>query len=330
MTLTQNGEPEKRFQLGRFTRDVLYDSIVQITSTAIQWAALALLAVLVAMVALGWEVPAWTLILVMLLGLGLRYITKRVADQEVNELRPRLNAAEDKLDRHDSYGTNICSIMDNFQRVLAGDIRGVTVPEFIERGILTAGRDVMQENGHASDLRMSVLLAKDGNFTMGWASGHNIQSQKKYRQPIEKTVSRIAYEKKVMHVWKDIAAEERSFEENPHATRKFRSMASIPILIGDHPVGVFNVVTEQVDAFDVADINYLTSLGAVIQTAVGVAVKEAKGSQGAQVAQPDKRAGNVAATQAKTPIVRTVLPQGAPGGDVGSGHSQEGTEASDE
>jgi putative methionine-R-sulfoxide reductase with GAF domain len=330
MTLMQNGEPEKRFRFRRFTRDVIYDSVVQITSTALRWAALALLALLVAVVALGWEVPAWTLILAMMLAVGLMYITKLVAGREANELRPRLDAAEDKLDRHDSYGTNICSIMDNFQRVLAGDIRGVTVPEFIERGILTAGRDVMQENGHAPDLRMSVLLAKDGNFTMGWASGHDIQSQKKYRQPIEKTVSRIAYEKKVMQVWKDVAAEERSFEENPHATRKFKSMASIPILIGDHSVGVFNVVTEQVDAFDVADVNYLTSLGAVIQTAVGVAVKDVKESQNAQAVQPDGRAKSVAARKAESPLVGTVLSKGAPGGDVGSGRSQEGTEASDE
>jgi hypothetical protein len=279
--LAQNGKPEKKFQLGRFTKDVLYDSVVQITSSALRWAALALLACMVALFALGWEweVPVWTLLLALIFGIGLTYVTKRVVGREANELRPRLDAAEDKLDRHDSYGTNICSIMDNFQRVLAGDIRGVTVSEFIERGILTAGRDVMQENGHASDLRMSVLVARDENFTMGWASGHNIQSQKKYQQPIDRTVSKIAYEKKVMQVWKDIAVEERGFEENPHATRKFKSMVSIPILIGDRAVGVFNVVTERVDAFDVADVNYLTSLGAVIQTAMGVAVKDARATR---------------------------------------------------
>lgn len=177
-------------------RDVLYDSIVQITSGALRAAALALTLLAVALFTLGWQVPAWILVLALVVAIGLMYLTKRVASREGNELRPRLGAAEDKLDRHDSYGTNICSIMDNFQRVLAGDIPGVTVPEFIERGILTAGRDVMQENGHASDLRMSVLLAKDGHFSMWKASGHNIQSQTKYRQPIEKTVSRIAYEKK--------------------------------------------------------------------------------------------------------------------------------------
>ncbi|HEX6752446.1 MAG TPA: GAF domain-containing protein [Solirubrobacterales bacterium] len=333
--VTQNREPEKRFQLERFTKDVLYDSVVQTTSGALRWAALALLALTVALFALGWEVPAWTLVLVMILGVGLMYVTKKVAGREASELQPRLDAAEDKLDRHDSYGTNICSIMDNFQRVLAGDIPGVTVPEFIELGILTAGRDVMQENGHASDLRMSVLLARDGDFKMGWASGHNIQSQKKYRQPIEKTVSRIAYEKKVMQVWKDVTVEERGFEENPHATRKFRSMVSIPILIGDDAIGVFNVVTERANAFDVADVNYLTSLGAVIQTAVGVAVKDAKGTRTkqarrSQVQGSAEQAKAVAVGKPNPGIPHRIPPKSAPGGNVGSGGSPEGTEASDD
>jgi len=328
--LTQNRKPEKRFQLDRFTKDVLYDSAVQITSSALRWAALALLALMLALFALGWEVPAWTLVLVMILGIGLTYVAKRIAGREADELRPRLDAAEDKLDRHDSYGTNICSIMDNFQRVLAGDIRGVTVPEFIERGILTAGRDVMQENGHASDLRMSVLLASAGDFTMGWASGHNIQSQKKYRQPIGKTVSKIAYEKKVMQVWKDITAEERGFEENPHATRKFKSMVSIPILIGDDAVGVFNVVTERVDAFDVADVNYLTSLGGVIQTAVGVAVKDTKGTRSTEAQNQVNPAKAGAAAEPKPGILHRIPQKAAPGATIGSDGSPEEREASDD
>lgn len=178
--MSDGEKPAKRSRVNQFTKDVLYDSIVQVTSGALRIAAIALAAVLVALIAFGWEVPAWTLVLVMLLGVGLMYVTRRVAGREANELRPKLAAAENKLDRHDSYGTNICSIMDNFQRVLAGDIRGVTVPEFIERGILSAGRDVMQENGHAADLRLSVLLAEEGHFTMEWAAGHSIQSQKKY------------------------------------------------------------------------------------------------------------------------------------------------------
>jgi hypothetical protein len=326
------GEPKKG--LTKFTKDVLYDSVVGITASALKWAALSLLAAAAALFVLGWEVPAWTLVLALILALFLMYLTKRVAGREANELRPRLKDAENKLDRHDSYGTNICSIMDNYQRVLAGDIKGITVSGFVERGILTAGRDVMRENGHASDLRMSVLMAGAGEdqFEMWWASGHSMQGQKKYRQPIAKTVSRIAYEKKAMQVWKDVPAEERDFEENPQATRKFRSMVSVPLLVGDGAVGVFNVVTERVDAFDAADVNYLTSLGAVIQTAVGVALKVAKGKP-----TPNPKSVAKAQVRPRPPQAASgaLLPglgqKSAPGGDVGSGEqSPDGLEGKDD
>lgn len=306
----------------RFTKDVVYDSIVGITSGALRAAGIALLGLAVALFALGWEVPAWTLILALVAAVVLMYVTKRVAGREAAELRPRLKVAERQLDRHDSYGTNIDSIMDNFQRVLAGDIAGVTVPDFIERGILTAGRDVMQENGHATDLRMSVMLAHDDCFTMWKASGHNLQSQQKYKQPVQKTVSRIAYEKKVPQVWKDVTTEERGFEENPHATRKFKSMVSIPLSVGDRSVGVFNVVTAQADAFDVADVNYLTSLGAVVQTAVGVAVKDARTSTGTSTAEATPTQGLPA--EKNRPLAE---PEATPGDAVGSAPSADGKDA---
>jgi hypothetical protein len=330
--LSANEEPKKGFE--KFTKDVLYEALVSVTADALKWAAVALILAAIALFAVGWTVPAGTLVLALLLSVFLVYVTKRVAGRESAELGPKLEAAEDRLDRHDSYGENICSIMDNYQRVLAGDIKGVGVSDFIERGILTTGRDVMQENGHASDLRMSVLMAGEpGQFEMYWASGHSMQGQKKYKQPIAKTVSRIAYEKKAMQVWKDVPTEERDFEVNPNATRKFRSMVSIPVLVGDNAMGVFNVVTERRDAFDAADINYLTSLGAAIQTAVGVALKEAR-------AKPKLRARPSVAAPAKAEAgpragVSTrgfprLSPKSAPRGGVASGESPDGEEAKDD
>lgn len=51
-------------------------------------------------------------------------------------------------------------------------------------------------------------------------------------------------------------------------------MVSIPISAGDDTHGVFNVVTDEEDCFDPADINYLTSVGAIIQLAFGLALAE--------------------------------------------------------
>jgi signal transduction protein with GAF and PtsI domain len=130
-------------------------------------------------------------------------------------------------------------------------------------------------------------------------------------------------------VWKDVTIEERSFKENPHATRRFKSMVSIPILIGDHAIGVFNVVTERVDAFDVADVNYLTSLGAVIQTAVGVAVKDAKVQENRE-RRPAIPAKAAVGGPAKPGTLRRIAPKAAPDRGVGSQESPEGMEASDD
>jgi GAF domain len=314
-------DTESKSGLKSFTKDVFYEAVVSVTAEALKWAGVVLLLAGVGLFFVGWQLPAWTLVLALIPAVLLTYLAKRAGGREAAELRPRLEAAEDRLDRHDSYGENICSIMDNYQRVLAGDIKGVGVADFIERGILTAGREVMQENGHASDLRMSVLIASDDDFEMWWASGHSMQGQKKYKQPIQKTVSRIALEKKALQVWKNVPAEERDFKENPHATRRFRSMVSIPLLVGDRAMGVFNVVTERRDAFDPADVNYLTSLGGVIQTAVGVSLK---------VAEPKPKLAATVPAVAGGRLVPPVGAKPAPRGGVDSALSPDGEEAKDD
>jgi len=309
--------------LSQFTKDVLYDVLVGWTSKALGGAAFALAAALAALVIAGWAVPAWTLVAMALIAIGLIYLTRRVVGREARELRPKLGAAEKELDRHDSYGSNICSALDTFQKIVAKDIK-MTMSSFIEQGILIPARDVMQENGHSSDLRMSVLLAVDGSFSMAWASGHSVEAKQKYSVPIEQTISRVAYEKKVPQVWKDAPREERGFVENPKATRGFKSMVSIPILHGGKTAGVFNVLTDKKDAFDPSDINYLTSLGSIVQLAFGLALKELDRSKSqlrkkvprAQPAGPRKATG--------------ALPPAAPRGRVRSLDTPDATEASDE
>jgi hypothetical protein len=319
-------ESEPRKGLDQFTKDVLYSALVGVTSKVLGWAALLMVGLGVALIAAGWKVPAWTLVAMLFLGLVLIYATKRAAAREARELRPKVARAEDQLDRHESYGSNLCSVLDTFQKIVAKDIQ-LPMSTFIERGILTPARDVMQENGHPADLRMSVLLESEGHFSMVWASGHSIESQKKFKVLVEKTISQVAYEKQAIQVWKNAPEEERSFVENPKATRGFKSMVSIPISKGDSTHGVFNVVTDAEDCFDPADINYLTSLGAIIQLAFGLALteiqvqREAKAQQG-QVGRP--MSAKLAARAAKA-----LNSAPAPGENVGSSDTADGTEASD-
>ena len=99
-------------------------------------------------------------------------------------------------------------------------------------------------------------------------------------------------------------------------------MVSIPILLGGKTAGVFNVLTDKEDAFDPADINYLTSLGSIIQLAFGLALKEIEkpkpqpqSQSRTRVVAPGKGAGT--------------LPSAAPLRGVGSSDT-DGKEASDE
>jgi GAF domain len=320
--VTDHNEPKKG--LDQFTKDVLYSALVSITAKALGRAAFLLTGLMVALIVAGWSVPAWTLVAMALATVALMYVTRRVTGREAHELRPKLEAAENKLDRYDSYGSNLCSVLDTFQRVNTKDIKGLTMGGFIERGILIPARDVMHENGHPSDLRMSVLLVSEGHFSMVWASGHRVESQKKYRVPIDQTISKVAYEKKTIQIWKNAPEEERSFVRNPKATRGFKSMVSIPILMGDRTHGVFNILTDRKDAFDPADINYLTSLGSIIQLAFGMAIQEL----GSTVATKPKRVVRPAVPVPQK--ARARLPQAAPRRGVGSSDTADGTEASDE
>lgn len=319
------GESEPKERLNKFTRDVLYSALVGVTSKVLGWAALLIVGLAVALIAAGWSVPAWTLAAMAFLALVLIYATKRVTAREARELRPNLVGAEDQLDRHESYGSNLCSVLDTFQKIVAEDIQ-LPMSTFIERGILIPARDVMQENGHPADLRMSVLLVSEGHFSMVWASGHNIESQKKFKVPVDKTISQVAYEKQAIQVWKNAPEEERSFERNPKATRGFKSMVSIPISKGDSTHGVFNVVTDEEDCFDPADVNYLTSLGAIIQLAFGLALTEIQANRGAET-QP--RVGRAAGTKRAARAAKALSSAQAPGKNVGSSGTADGTEVSD-
>jgi hypothetical protein len=59
-----------------------------------------------------------------LVTVALMYVTRRVTGREANELRPKLEAAENKLDRYDSYGSNLCSVLDTFQESTPKTSRG--------------------------------------------------------------------------------------------------------------------------------------------------------------------------------------------------------------
>lgn len=98
-------------------------------------------------------------------------------------------------------------------------------------------------------------------------------------------------------------------------------MVSVPILRGGTTTGVFNVLTAEESAFDPADINYLTSLGSIIQLAFGMGIEEVRAKQNAA-----KGASGVL-TSARSPEVATPF---SPTAGVGSSDAADRRETSDE
>jgi hypothetical protein len=197
-------------RVAKFTKDVLHAGIVDAVSKAVFYVGLAVVAAFALLVWRGGSVPAWcaalAVLLVIIAGLVLR---SRLAGQvvrlgdtvtslqgegtvlqaRVDELEP-LEAEVAKLrddnerfqwglDRHEAYGAHVSQVLGHLHRVLSGDIPGVSIPAFIERGILAPARDLLASSA-AEDVRLSVLLPEGDNFYMAWAAGHSIESQQKY------------------------------------------------------------------------------------------------------------------------------------------------------
>jgi GAF domain-containing protein len=158
-------------------------------------------------------------------------------------------------------------VLDHLQRVISKDIE-VSIPDYIQRGILEPARDVLME-APEEDIRLSVLLPEEGHFVMAWAAGHDLESQTKYRVEVQKTLSRIAFETGDPQAWDDVETDDR-FEKNPYATRPLHAMVSVPLRIGTEITGVFNAVASKPDVFDPAERSYLLSLGGVLSVAVNV------------------------------------------------------------
>jgi GAF domain-containing protein len=178
------------------------------------------------------------------------------------------------LSRHENYTSHVAEVLDNLQRVIAGDL-GAAISDYIERGILEPAREYLMTDP-SEHVRLAILTPREedsARWQMVLAAGHSLAGREKYHEPIVSTMSRYAFETGQPQSWDDVTAE-RAFAPTPLASRPFRSMISLPILAGDEILGVFNVISADAFAFDPAEERYIASLGGVINVAVGLWLKE--------------------------------------------------------
>lgn len=132
----------------------------------------------------GGSIPAWIgaieLALLVFAGVIARQRGGRIAAlgpvrQERAELEDMSATFDYALERYEVYSAHLAHVLDHLQRVISKDIE-VSIPDYIQRGILEPGRDVLMEDPE-EDIRLSVLLPESSKFVMAWAAGHDLQSQ---------------------------------------------------------------------------------------------------------------------------------------------------------
>lgn len=299
------GPPWTQRRVPRYAGQVLHAATVDLVGRLLTGLLLAAGGGLGLLIWKGGSVPAWVAVLAVVIVVGISILLgvragrerERFAvalasrDEHIGELTDRVSELETHtsdyeeiadsegrihwaLERFELYTAHTADVLDRLQRVLAGELQGVSIPNYIERGILDPARDVLQ--GPHDDIRISVLLPQGDRWTMIWCAGHSLDGQKKYAAPIADTLSRVAYESGEATYWPDVTEDDR-FSANPNATRPFHSMLSQPIMNGSHVVGVLNVISSVTDAFDPAEQQYLASLGSVIGVALGVHLEKERG-----------------------------------------------------
>jgi hypothetical protein len=272
--------------------DIVRAAIIDLVARLISLGLLAGLGAVALLIAFGGSIPAWVAALVVVAAAAIACISWRrvrtmrngiaTRDETIATLQPAADevpALEEHIEvlvwantRRVTYGNHVCGMLALLQSVLSGQTPGVSMPDFITRGVLQPARDMLAESP-AEGVRLSVLTPNEGCFGMLFSAGHRLDSHQRYRVPIADSLSRIAFEEGLPQFWDDVMSDDR-FKANAMATRPFCSMVSLPIRVGDHVRAVFNTIATNPGAFDPADITYITALGTIIEVAVGVTIKE--------------------------------------------------------
>jgi len=253
---------------------VVEAAIVGLAGDILKYVVLAAIALVALTVWQGGSIPAWVAVLAVL-------VVTAVAMLRGRRLRRHLGAADGEaaildyaLARHENYTSHVAEVLDNLQRVIAGDL-DTSMGDYIERGISAPAREYLTTDP-SENVRLAILTPR-GDDTSRWqmvlTAGHSLTGREKYHERIVDTLSRFAFESGNPQSWDDVT-EERMFAPTPEATRPFRSMISLPIRNGDDILGVFNVISAEPHAFDPAEERYIASLGGVINVAVGILLKE--------------------------------------------------------
>lgn len=146
--------------------------------------------------------------------------------------------------------------------VISGNLQ-ISFEDFIERGVLAPARFGLSIE-HGEEIRLSVLVLDGETFGMLYEAGHSLGRKDNFTLP-KASLAGHALETGELQ-WSNNVEKDRRWHRHPMADRKrsYRSLASMPIMVGDEPVAVLNVVSSAKGAFLRSDLLYIELLGGFI------------------------------------------------------------------
>lgn len=149
-------------------------------------------------------------------------------------------------------------------REIAAGKLSVSFGEFLERGVLAPARfGLSAERGE--EIRVSIIeLTDDDTFQMLYEAGHSLGRKEDFSLP-KASMAGHALETRELQWTNDVETDDR-WRVHPKASesRSYGSLACMPIIIGDEPVAVLNVLSSAKHAFLTSDLTYIELLGGFI------------------------------------------------------------------
>lgn len=150
------------------------------------------------------------------------------------------------------------------REVVAGHL-DISFDEFIERGVLAPARFGLSVV-RGEEIRLSVLTFDDDSqaFQMLYESGHSLGRKDNFSLP-KTSLAGHALDSGDLQ-WTNNVEDDRRWKPHPLASdsRRYRSLASMPIIVGGSAVAVLNVVSSRKGAFLTGDLTYIELLGGFI------------------------------------------------------------------
>jgi len=141
----------------------------------------------------------------------------------------------------------------------------ISLEDFVERGILGPAQYGLSAVA-GEQIRLSVLeLDESGQcFRMLYESGHSLGRKENFSLP-RSSLAGHAFETGELQ-WTDNVEDDKRWMPHPKASerRRYRSLASMPIVVGDEAVAVLNVLSSEKGAFLKGDLTYIELLGGLI------------------------------------------------------------------